>query len=85
MQRKRDSDAANKINDKLSNYLPNDYTLQEMGLKLHLLDPCFFFGSKNTAVVDVYIGPSTVVHITSRPRVTFEDQLGSIGNIYFAF
>ncbi len=69
------------INDNVLNYLPEDYNFQEMGLRLHLFQYCFFYTKKNTAVVDFFIGPATVVQITSRPRVTFEDQLGSIGNI----
>ncbi len=71
-----------EVNANIYNYLPNDYSLKEMGLLQQMFKPCFFYSHKNTAVVDVYIGPATAVRITSRPRVTFEDQLGSIGNIF---
>ncbi len=65
--------------DSFSSFLPNEYSMREMGLDLHLENPCYFFAKANMAWVDVQIGPASAVRITRRPRVTFVEQLGNLG------
>ncbi len=69
-----------EVNKKLEyNFLPLDYVLQEMGLRVNLIDSCFFYVNKNAALVDIHIGPAAAVQITRSRRVTFLQQLANLG------
>ncbi len=61
------------------NFLPKDEVMEDGGFAHHMTDSCVFYAMRNTALVDLYIGPTLAVRITGMPRVTFVQQLSNIG------
>ncbi len=72
-------DAVNKEIPVLYNFLPHSYIMQELGLENHISNQCYFYAKRNVAVVDIQIGPSTIIRTTRTVRVTLVELLANIG------
>ncbi len=74
-------DAVNRVvnSQDLLNFLPPRDYLQDTGLDYHLLGPCFSYARKNVALVEFKIARASAVRNTRRIRVTFLQQVSSIG------